>query len=95
MKPIATFSVAAALLAIAVAFAQTPNTSGSASNADIMESNVPANNTPNKATDANNAAPQSISDACHQQASDKRLTGDDKTSFIKNCEQGQTTREGN
>jgi len=95
MKSIASFSVAAALLAIAVAFAQTPNTPGSASNADIMESNVPANNTPSKATDENHAAPKSISDACHEQASAKQLTGDDKTSFIKNCKQGKTTREGN
>jgi hypothetical protein len=74
MKLTASFSVAAALLAIAVAFAQTPNTSGSTRNADIMESNVPANNTPSKATDENHATAQSISDACHQQASAKQLT---------------------
>ena len=95
MKLTASFSVAAALLAIAVAFAQTPNTSGSTRNADIMESNVPANNTPSKATDENHATAQSISDTCHQQASAKQLTGDDRTSFVKNCKQGKTTSEGN
>ena len=79
------------------AFAQAPQsqTSGSASNADIMESNAPANNTPSKATDDTNATPQSISQACHKQASDKQLTGDDRTNFIKSCKQGKTTREGN
>lgn len=96
LKSIATFGAAAAVAAIAVAFAQAPQsqTSGSASNADIMESNAPANNTPSKATDDTDATPQSISQACHKQASDKQLTGDDKTNFIKNCKQGKTTREG-
>jgi hypothetical protein len=95
MKPIATFSLAAALLASAIAFAQTPDTSGTNNNSDIMQNNAPANNTPSKATDANNAAPQSISQACHQQASDQKLTGDDKTSFMKKCKEGKTTRTGN
>jgi hypothetical protein len=95
MKPIASFSVAAALLATAVAFAQTPSPSGRASNSDIMENNAPANNTPSKATDENSATPQAISQSCHQQASAKQLTGDDKTNFIKNCKQGKTTRQGN
>jgi hypothetical protein len=90
MKTISSFSLAAALLVSAVAFAQSPNTSGSNSNSDIMQNNAPANNAPSKATDASNATPQSISQACHEQASDKQLTGDDKTNFIKSCKAGAT-----
>jgi hypothetical protein len=37
---------------------------------------------------------QAISQTCHKQASDKKLTGDDKTNFIKQCKQGKTAREG-
>jgi hypothetical protein len=89
-------SLAAALLASTVAFAQTPpTTSGSNDNSDVMQNNAPANNTPSKATDENSATPQAISQTCHKQASDKQLTGDDKTNFIKSCKQGKTTRSGN
>jgi hypothetical protein len=76
-------------------FAQTPNTPGSNNNSDVMQNNAPANNTPSKATDENSATPQAISQTCHKQASDKQLTGDDKTNFIKSCKQGKTTRSGN
>jgi Spy/CpxP family protein refolding chaperone len=97
MKPIASLGLAAALLVSAVAFAQTPNTVGTSNsnNSDIMQNNTPANNTPSAATDANDAAPQAISESCHKQASDQKLTGDDKTSFIKKCKAGKTTRTGN
>jgi hypothetical protein len=30
-----------------------------------------------------------------KQASDKKLTGDDKTKFVKDCKMGKTTRSGN
>jgi len=95
MKTISSLTLATALLVGAAAFAQTPNSPDTNSNTDIMQNNAPANNTPSKATDENQAAPQSISQACMKQASDKKLTGDDKTSFIKSCKQGKTTRSGN
>jgi psiF repeat len=96
MKTIGSLSLAAALLASTMAMAQTPpNDSGSNSNSDIMQNNAPANNTPSKATDESNATPQSVAQACHKQASDKQLTGDAKTSFMKDCKQGKTTRSGN
>ncbi len=90
-------SLAAALLISAVAFAQTPDSSGSpgSDNSDIMQNNAPANTMPNKSNDESNATPQSISQACHKEASDKKLTGDDKTNYIKQCKQGKTTRSGN
>jgi hypothetical protein len=98
MKTIGSLSLATALLVGTMAMAQTPppDDSGSGnSNSDITQNNAPANNTPSKATDASDAPPQSVAQACHKQASDKQLTGDAKTSFMKDCKQGKTTRSGN
>jgi cytochrome c5 len=98
MKMTSSVSLAAAVLLSTVAFSQTPSSSGSSAsdNGDIMQNNAPANQTPSKASDegTGNATPQSISQACHKQASDKKLTGDDKTNFIKQCKQGKTSRSG-
>jgi hypothetical protein len=47
------------------------------------------------AADANQASMQSTSQSCHKQASDKKLTGDDKANFIKTCKMAKTTRTGN
>lgn len=79
------------------AWGQSNDTGGVAatSNGDIMQNHAPANNTPSKATDASDSPPQSISQACMKQASDKKLTGDNKTDFVKKCKQGKTTRSGN
>src|SRR5580704_2662860 len=97
MKTIGSLSLAAALLASTLAIAQTPpdNSGSNSNNSDIMQNNAPANNTPSKATDESGATPQSVAQACHKQASDKQLTGDAKTSFMKDCKQGKTTRSGN
>src|ERR1700735_697163 len=97
MKTIGSLSLAAALLASTMAMAQTPapNDAENSNNSDIMQNNAPANNTPSKPTDESNAPPQSVAQACHKQASDKQLTGDAKTSFMKDCKQGKTTRSGN
>jgi len=103
MKTTTSSSLAAALLVSAVAFAQTPDSSNgmqtpdtsNSSNSDIMQNNAPANNTPRRATDENQAAPHSISQACMKQPTDKKLTGDDKTNFVNKCKQGKTTRSGN
>jgi hypothetical protein len=95
MKTIASLSVVAILLAGGAAFAQTSNSSTGNTNTDIMQNNAPANTTPSKATDASQSAPDSVSQACVKQAADKKLTGDDKTNFVKNCKMGKTTRSGN
>jgi hypothetical protein len=97
MKTPSALALTAAMLLSAVAFAQTPSSSGSSDNSDVTQNNAPANTMPNKANDEGSATdtPQSISKACHKEASDKKLTGDDKTSFIKQCKQGKTTRTGN
>jgi hypothetical protein len=84
MKTISSLSMAALLLS-AVAFAQT-------NSSDVSQSNSPAINTPSKATDANQSAPEAVSQACMKQASDKKLTGDDKTQFIDKCKKGKATR---
>lgn len=91
MKATSSLSVAAALLITGVAFAQTP----SSNNSDVSQSNSPATNTPSKATDANGATSPSVSAACKKQASDKKLSGDDKTKFMSDCNKGKTTRSGN
>jgi hypothetical protein len=84
MKTISSLSMATLLLS-AMAFAQT-------NSSDVSQSNSPAINTPSKATDANQSAPEPVSQACMKQASDKKLTGDDKTQFIDKCKKGKTTR---
>jgi len=69
---------------------------GASDNSDISQ-NAPANSMPSKATyqGSGTDTPQSITQSCHKQASDKHLTGDDKTNFIKQCKQGKTSRSGN
>jgi hypothetical protein len=91
VKTISSISLAAALLLSAVVFAQAPQPSDTNSS-DVSQSNSPAINTPSKATDANQSAPEAVSQACMKQASDKKLTGDDKTQFIDKCKKGKTTR---
>ena len=92
MRTITSFSLATALLLSAVAFAQTPKPSDTNSS-DVTQSNSPATNTPSKATDADQSAPEAVSQACMKQASDKKLTGDDKTQFVNKCKKGKTTRQ--
>ena len=104
MKAISSITLGAALFVTGVAFAQTPASEGSppptatdssSTNSDIMQNNAPANNTPSKATDANDASAtsQSVSQACDKQAADKKLSGDDKTAWVKKCKMGKTTRQ--
>jgi hypothetical protein len=92
MKRNSSLGLAAALLLSAVAFAQTPKPSDTNSS-DISQSSSPATNAPSKATDANQSAPEGVSQACIKQASDKKLTGDDKTQFVDKCKKGKTTRQ--
>ena len=92
MKTISSLSLAAALLLSAVTFAQTPQPSDTNSS-DVMQSNSPATNTPSKATDANQSTPEAVTQTCMKQASDKQLTGDDKTQFVDKCKKGKTTRQ--
>jgi hypothetical protein len=99
MKAISSLTLGAALIVTGVAFAQAPPTAtdSSSNNSDIMQNNAPANTTPSKATDANandaSATSQSVSQACEKQAADKRLSGDDKSAWVKKCKMGKTTRQ--
>jgi hypothetical protein len=100
MKAISLFTLGATLLITGVAFAQAPaapNSDGSSNsnNSDVSQNNAPGNNTPSKATDADGNTAQSISQACDKQASDKNLSGDAKTTWVKKCKMGKTTRSGN
>jgi hypothetical protein len=92
MKTISSLSLAAALLLSAVAFAQTPKPSDTNSS-DVSQSNSPAANAPSKATDANPSVSDAVAQACMKQASDKHLTGDNKTQFVDKCQKGKTTRQ--
>jgi hypothetical protein len=92
MKTVTSLSLAPALLISATAFAQTPQSSDTNSS-DVSQSNSLAVNTPSKATDANQSAPEADSQACMKQASDKNLTGDNQTRFVDKCKKGKTTRQ--
>jgi hypothetical protein len=62
---------------------------------ESMQSSAPSPGTMSpSAADANQASMQSTLQACHKQASDKKLTGDDKANFIKTCKMAKTTRTG-
>jgi hypothetical protein len=103
MKAISPLALGAVLLVTGIAFAQTPAqknsegspspaaTNSSANGSDVTQSNAAANNASSKATNQNGATPQSASSACKKQASDKKLSGDDKTKFMSDCKQGKTT----
>lgn len=96
MRAISSLTLAASLLVTGIALAQTPATThSSSSNSDISQNNAPANTAPSKATDANGggATAQSITQACEKQASDKKLSGDGKTTWVTKCKMGKTTRQ--
>jgi psiF repeat len=87
-------TVAAFVAGIALAQAPPPNTAEDASSAakeapESTQSNAssPATMSPS-AADAK-ASTQSTSRSCSKQASDKKLTGDDKTNFVKSCKAGK------
>ena|ERR1700729_2767919 len=92
-------SLTVALLLTGSSLAQTappPNTTEDAPAAaktapESTQSNSPSPGTMSPTTADRN---QSISQGCHKQAADKKLTGDDKTNFIKQCKQGKTSHEG-
>jgi hypothetical protein len=101
MKAIS-LSLATALVLATVALAQSPppNTTEDASSAaktapESMPANgsSPGSQSPS-AADASQASTQATSPSCHKQAADKKLTGDDKTNFIKSCKQGKVSRTG-
>ncbi len=95
-RPIA---LAATLLLGGTAFAQnqdsTPPPSDNSPSA--MQSAPPSsdNSTSGSSTATDSSATAtSVAKACKKQAADKKLTGDDKEKYIKDCKAGKTTREG-
>jgi hypothetical protein len=99
MKAISPFSLATVLILTGVAFAQTPPAPNPTEDAppaakDSKQAN-PGSMSPSAAKDVNQASTRSTSQSCTKQASDKKLTGDDKTKFVKDCKAGNTTRSGN
>jgi hypothetical protein len=92
-------TVAAFVAGIALAQAPPPNTAEDASSAakeapESTQSNTssPATMSPS-AADAKSSATQSTSRSCSKQASDKKLTGDDKANFVRSCKAGKPTSD--
>ena len=72
------------------AFAQT---TPSESNPNSMESNAQMSTmAPSAATDQNQSS-DAIATACEKEASDKKMTGGAKQSWVTKCKQGKTTRQ--
>jgi hypothetical protein len=73
-----------------------PNTAEDAPPSAKTAPETPQSNEPSPATLSPTTADknQSISQTCHKQAADKKLTRDDKTNLIKQCKQGKKTSEG-
>jgi hypothetical protein len=89
--------VAALVAGIALAQAPPPNTAEDASSAAKQAPESTPSNAPSPATmspsaaEANQSSTQSMSRSCSKQASDKKLTGDDRTNFVKSCKAGKAT----
>ena len=49
----------------------------------------PSGSSPTKGTKANN----SVAQACEKQAAAKKLEGDDKDKWVKDCKEGKKTRQ--
>jgi hypothetical protein len=95
MKSILTVSVACSMLLAGAAVAQT-SAPEPANQGQPMQASPPSNSDstsgsmPTPGTQANAATAQ----ACKKQAADKKLTGQDKDQFMKDCKAGKTAREG-
>jgi hypothetical protein len=99
MKVVSFLAAAVVLAGIAGAQTPPPNNTEDASSAakrapESMQSNAPSGTVSPSAADANQASMQSTSESCHKQASDKKLTGDDRANFLKTCKMAKTTRTG-
>ncbi|MGH8140107.1 MAG: hypothetical protein ACREVV_18170 [Steroidobacteraceae bacterium] len=99
MKPTALLTLASALLLGTLAFAQSQQDSSTPNSQppSNMQSNPPSSpNAPSGSSTAadSSAVSTSIAQACKKQAMDKKLSGDEKTKFIKDCKAGKKTREG-
>jgi psiF repeat len=95
-------SLTVAVFMAGIALAQAPpppNTAEDASSAakeapESTQSNAPSPATMSpSAADAKASSTQSTSRSCAKQASDKKLTGDDKTNFVKSCKAGKSTSD--
>lgn len=94
-----TVPVAVFMAGIALAQSPPPNTVEDASSAakeapESTQSNAPSPATMSpSAADASQSSTQSTSRSCSKQASDKKLTGTDKTNFVKSCKAGKQTSD--
>jgi hypothetical protein len=92
-------TVAVFMAGMALAQAPPPNTAEDASSAAKEAPESPQSSAPSPATmspstaDPKQSSTQSTSRSCSKQASDKKLTGDDKTNFVKSCKAGKPTSD--
>jgi hypothetical protein len=82
-------SAAVALFATAAALGQSQS---SPSQSSPPQSSPPQQSDSN--ADANDNPTHTMTAACRKMAADKKLTGDAKTQYIKECAEGKKTREG-
>lgn len=85
MRPLSVTLAAIALVGTAPIFAQSQSDSAK------------GNTVPPEQSQAQGDAPvpaQGMLEACKKMASDKKLTGDARTKYIKECQEGKKTREG-
>jgi hypothetical protein len=87
-------AVVIALIGVAFAQAQTPNTAKDTPSATQATPESTQSDVPDPATGPggadNRLATQSPGQLCRSQASAKKLTGDDRTNFIKKCKAAKT-----
>jgi hypothetical protein len=74
---------------VVVAQAQTPNASATQATPESTQTDVPAPATGPGGAD-NRLATQSPGQLCRSQASAKKLTGEERANFIKNCVAAKT-----
>lgn len=94
MKPTFTVGLACSLLLASAAIAQT-SAPEPANQGQPMQANPPSaegspsGSSPTKGTKANGQ----VAEACKQQANAKKLMGQDKDKWIKECTEGKKTRQ--
>jgi hypothetical protein len=100
MRAMSSLFIAATLVLGGTAYAQTappPNTTEDASSAaktaapsQPSNSQSPGTVSPSTGSNSNQSSTHSLSKTCHKQATDKGLTGTDKTKFVKDCKMGKS-----
>jgi len=93
MRPIYVTLAAITLLGTAPIFGQAQNDTTQSNTAQAEQDQAKSQDNQGK-SDENETPAKGMLAACKKMASDKKLSGDAKKEYIKECQEGKKTREG-